>query len=172
MSIPKTSQLATVLLASAILFSGSVVAEMKVGFVDTAKLMESAPQVKEAQSKIEAEFSPREKELVELQSKIRKQEERLARDSAVMSESENSKLEREILSMRRDLKRSQEEFGDDLNIRRNEVLANVQRDLSKAIDTFSKEQKYDLILSQGVVYASERADITDDILKMLVRNHK
>jgi outer membrane protein len=149
------------------LFAGTAMAEMKVGFVDTAKLMESAPQVKEAQSKIEAEFAPREKELVELQRKIRTQEDRLSRDSAVMSESENTKLERDILAMRRDLKRSQEEFRDDLNIRRNEVLAKLQREIFDAIVAFAKEQNYDLIMGQGVVYSSERVDITEAVLKRL-----
>lgn len=156
-----------VLFALASVFSASATAEMKVGFVDTAKLMESAPQVKAAQSNIEAEFAPREKELVELQRKIRAQEDRLARDTAVMSEAENSKLERDILSMRRDLKRSQEEFRDDLNIRRNEVLAKLQREIFDAIVAFAKDKKYDLILGQGVVYSSDRVDITDDILKQL-----
>jgi outer membrane protein len=149
------------------LFAGTAMAEMKVGFVDTAKLMESAPQVKEAQSKIEAEFAPREKELVELQRKIRAQEDRLSRDSAVMSESENTKLERDILAMRRDLKRSQEEFRDDLNIRRNEVLAKLQREIFDAIVAFAKAQNYDLIMGQGVVYSSERVDITEAVLKQL-----
>jgi outer membrane protein len=155
------------LAAAVSLFAGTVMAEMKVGFVDTAKLMESAPQVKEAQSKIEAEFAPREKELVELQRKIRAQEDRLSRDSAVMSESENTKLERDILAMRRDLKRSQEEFRDDLNIRRNEVLAKLQREIFDAIVAFAKEQNYDLIMGQGVVYSSERVDITEAVLKQL-----
>jgi outer membrane protein len=162
-----TAAWVAVLFAVASVFSASATAEMKVGFVDTAKLMESAPQVKAAQSNIEAEFAPREKELVELQRKIRAQEDRLARDTAVMSEAENSKLERDILSMRRDLKRSQEEFRDDLNIRRNEVLAKLQREIFDAIVDFAKDKKYDLILGQGVVYSSDRVDITDDILKQL-----
>lgn len=162
-----TAAWVAVLFALASVFSASATAEMKVGFVDTAKLMESAPQVKAAQSNIEAEFAPREKELVELQRKIRAQEDRLARDTAVMSEAENSKLERDILSMRRDLKRSQEEFRDDLNIRRNEVLAKLQREIFDAIVAFAKDKKYDLILGQGVVYSSDRVDITDDILKQL-----
>ena len=164
-----TAAWVAVLFAVASVFSASATAQMKVGFVDTAKLMESAPQVKAAQTNIEAEFAPREKELVELQRKIRAQEEKLARDTAVMSESENSKLERDILAMRRDLKRSQEEFRDDLNIRRNEVLAKLQREIFDAIVAFAKDKKYDLILGQGVVYSSDRVDITDDILTQLDR---
>lgn len=157
------------LAAAFFVYSGGVLAEMKIGYVDTAKLMEAAPQVKAAQSKIESEFAPREKALVGLQRDIRTLEDRVSRDGAVMSESERTKLEREVLSKRRDLKRTQEEFRDDLNIRRNEVLAKLQRDVFEAVTKFAKEQKYDLILSQGVVYSSEKIDVTEGVLKNLAK---
>ena len=149
------------------LCSGTALAENKIGFVDTVKLMEAAPQAKSAQSKIESEFAPREKELVALQREIKKLEDDLTRDGAVMSESERSKLERKILSKRRDMKRTQDEFRDDLNIRRNEVLAKLQKDMYQAVVSLAKEQKFDLILSQGVVYSSDKVDITDSVLKKL-----
>jgi len=149
------------------LCSGTVLAETRIGFVDTVKLMEAAPQAKSAQSKIESEFAPREKELVALQREIKKLEDDLTRDGTVMSESERAKLERKILSKRRDMKRTQDEFRDDLNIRRNEVLAKLQKDMYQAVVTLAKEQKFDLILSQGVVYSSDKVDITDSVLKKL-----
>ena len=65
------------------------------------------------------------------------------------------------------MKRTQEEFRDDLNIRRNEVLAKLQKDMYQAVVTLAKEQKFDLILSQGVVYSSNKVDITDSVLKKL-----
>lgn len=167
MNRSKTAGLLAAVITASALFSGAVSAEIKIGFVDTAKLMEAAPQVKAAQSKIESEFAPREKELVDLQRAIRTLEDRLARDGTVMSESEKANLEREILGKRRELKRTQEEFRDDLNIRRNEVLASLQRDVFDAVNAFAKEQKFDLILGQGVVYSSERIDITDGVLKKL-----
>ena len=165
----KTSStiISIVLLSAFTVYSGPLLAETRIGFVDTVKLMESAPQAKAAQSKIEKEFAPREKELVALQRQIKTKEDKLTRDGAVMSESERSKLEREILSKRRDLKRTQEEFRDDLNIRRNEVLAKLQKDMYEAVVTLAKEQKFDLIMSQGVVYSSDKIDITDSVLKKL-----
>lgn len=163
----RTATLMAALVAAVSMYSNGVLAEMKIGFVDTAKLMEAAPQVKSAQSKIESEFAPREKELVALQQEIRNLEDKLSRDGTVMSESERSKLDRDILTKRRDLKRVQEEFRDDLNIRRNEVLADLQRDMYEAVVAFAKEKKYDLILSQGVVYSSDKVDVTASILKKL-----
>ena len=145
----------------------SAFAAPKVGFVDLAKLSERAPQIKAAQSKIDAEFSSREQELIGMQRKLVKLEEKLSKDGAVMSEAERSKLEREILSKRRDLKRSQDEFRDDLNIRKNEMLRQVNVEIGQVIEQFAKQEKYDLILAQGVMYASDKVDITDLILKKL-----
>ena len=167
MNIHKPAQLIAAVTAAALIYSGSVLAETKIGFVDTAKLMEAAPQVKSAQAKIESEFAPREKELVALQQQIRKLEDRISRDGSVMSETESSKLERDVLAKRRDLKRSQEEFRDDLNIRRNEVLAKLQKDIYDVVVAFAKEQNFDLILTQGVVYSSDKVDVTDSVLKKL-----
>lgn len=144
-------------------------AEMKVGFVDLAKLSESAPQIKAAQGKIDAEFSSREQELISLQRKMTKLEEQLSKDGAVMSDSERSKLERDILGKRRELKRSQDEFRDDLNIRKNEMLRQVNIEIGEIIENFAKTEKYDLILAQGVMFASDRVDITDKILKKLAK---
>lgn len=164
-------QLMVALAAYAVL-TGPAMAESKVGVVNTVQLMEEAPQAKAAQSNIETEFAPREKELVSLQKSVRKLEEKLARDGAVMSEKESSKLERDILSKRRDLKRSQDEFRDDLNIRKNEVLSKLQRQMYEATVSLAKEKKYDVILGQGVVYSSENVDVTDMVLEKLKAQFK
>ncbi|NNJ95002.1 MAG: OmpH family outer membrane protein [Halobacteria archaeon] len=140
---------------------------MKVGFVDLAKLSERAPQIKEAQGKIDAEFSSREQELIGMQRKLGKLEQQLSTDGAVMSDAERSKLERDILSKRRDLKRSQEEFRDDLNIRKNEMLRQVNIEIGEIIEQYAKSERYDIILAQGVMFASEQVDITDRILNKL-----
>ena len=154
-------------LAGLLFATGAWAAGVKVGFVDTNKLMEKAPQAKQAIKKLEKEFSPREKELVALQREIKKLEDRLEREGVTMSESAHSKLERKILKKKRELKRSRDEFREDLNIRRNEELSKLQRELFKAVVTHAKAEHYDLVLSEGVVYASPRVDITDAVLKQL-----
>ena len=148
-------------------YSGSAFAEIKIGFVDVAKLSESAPQIRSAQMKMDAEFGSREKEIIALQREIEAMEEALARDGAVMSDSERSKKERAILNKRREVKRTTEEFRDDINIRRNEILRKVNTEIGKAIEEYAKQNKFDLIISQGVMHHSDKVDITDKILKKL-----
>lgn len=152
--------------------SAPAYAETTVGVVNFLRMMEEAPQAKAAQSKIESEFAPREQELVALQKAVRKLEEKLAKDGAVMSEDQSNKLEREILSKARELKRSREEFRDDLNIRKNEVTEKLQRQMLEATRSLAREKDFDIILGQGVVYANESADITNMVLERLIKNFK
>ena len=169
MKAKNSMRISLMLLALAVM---PVQAETRVGFVNTVQLMEQAPQAQSAQSNIETEFAPREKELVALQKDIRNLEDRLARDGAVMSEKETSNLERDILSKRRELKRTQDEFRDDLNIRKNEVLSLLQRQMYEATVALAKEKNFDLILGQGVVFASDSVDITDQVLEKLKQQFK
>lgn len=145
-------------------------AELKIGFVNAAQILDKAPQAELARSRLEKEFAPRDKSLVDAQKSLRSLEEKLARDSAVMGDSERRNLERDILAQQRELKRAQDEFREDFNIRRNEELGSLQRQVYEAIVSLAKEEQFDLIVNDGaVIYASEQVDITDQVLKRLTR---
>jgi len=161
----------TTLLSCAFLFllplSTAYSASLNVGVVNAAKVIEDAPQADAARKKLEQEFAPRDKKLLTIQKKVRKLEEKLERDGAIMSESARRKLERNIVSLKRDFKRGQDEFREDLNLRRNEEFGKLQRRVSEVIVAIAKEGKYDLILTDGVIYASDNVDITDKIVHRL-----
>lgn len=142
-------------------------ADIKVGVVNAARLLEKAPQAEKAKVALEKEFSPRNARLLESQKAIKKLDEKLARDAKLMSETELRNLQRTVLEKKRDLKRDQEEFREDFNLRRNEELAKIQRTIGEAIQSFAVAEKYDLILADGVVFASKTVDITDKIQKHL-----
>lgn len=145
-------------------------AELKIGFVNAAQILDKAPQAELARSRLEKEFAPRDKSLVDAQKSLRSLEEKLARDSAVMGDSERRNLERDILAQQRELKRAQDEFREDFTIRRNEELGSLQRQVYEAIVSLAKEEQFDLIVNDGaVIYASEQVDITDQVLKRLTR---
>ena len=81
-------------------------AELKIGFVSIAKILSSAPQAEAASKRLEQEFAPRQKALVEAQKSLRKQEEKLNKDGAVMSESQRRSLEGDIRNQMRELNRT------------------------------------------------------------------
>lgn len=139
----------------------------KIGAVDALRVLEQSPQADAARKMIEKEFAPRDKQLVAEQKKIRDLEEKMNKDGAIMSEQERAKLEREIISAKRELKRSQDEFREDLNFRRNEEFAKIQKKIAQAVQQIAKDEGFDLILDSGVVYASNKVNITDLIIERL-----
>jgi outer membrane protein len=147
-------------------------AELKIGFVNPAQVSAQAPQAEAARQKLEKEFAPRDKEIVAMQKDLGKLEDKLQRDGAVMSDDKKLDLQREIVARRRDIQRTQEAFREDFNMRRNEELAKLQRRILKAVGGLAKEQGFDLIVSDGVIYASHDIDITDRIIERLRRDYQ
>lgn len=146
-------------------------ADLKLGFVNTARLLKEAPQAEIARKKLENEFAPRDKKIVAMQKNLKTLEDRLSKNSAFISDAEKKKLEKQIISSKRDIKRSREEFTEDLNIRRNEELNKLQKLVYDEILSLAKEQSFDLILGDSALYASKRVDVTDNILSRLKNNN-
>jgi outer membrane protein len=150
-------------------FSTQLYAEeaVKIGAVQVLKVLEQSPQYQAAGKELDKEFEPRSKILIAEQKKIKDLEDKLAKDRAILSEAESSKMERDILAKRRDYKRSQDEFREDINFRRNEELAKIQKVIFEAIQKVAKDNNYDVVLSEGVIYASSRTDMTDLVIETL-----
>ncbi|CAL1239324.1 OmpH family outer membrane protein [Candidatus Methylocalor cossyra] len=157
-----------------VLWAGTDVsaAELKIGFVNVARLLERAPQAEKAKKELEREFAPRDKKLVAEQKEIKQLEEKLGKDAAIMSDEEKQKLDREIIARKREAKRLQDEFREDFNLRRNEELTQLQKEIFEAIQSLAKEEHFDLLLTDGVVYASDAIDVTSKVEKKLEQSFK
>ncbi|QBQ54725.1 OmpH family outer membrane protein [Nitrosococcus wardiae] len=146
--------------------------DLKIGAVNAVKLLDEAPQKGAALERLKKEFELRNRELVAKQKELRELEDRFNRDAAIMSEADRQALERDILNQNRDLKRDQEIFREDYNIRRNEEFRKLQEEIAKAIVSLAERKKYDLVVYEGVIYASDKVDITADVLKLLKSQYK
>lgn len=142
-------------------------ADLKVGVVNIAAVLEKAPQAEKAKKRLEQEFKPRDSKLVAQQKDIQALQEKLKKDASVMGESQRNKAENELQDKIRDAKRAQQEFSEDFNARRNEELGKLQRRIVEAIKAIAKDQEFDLILTDGVIYSSPQMDITSELQKKL-----
>lgn len=160
-----------VAIACGLFMTGTVQADVKIGFVDIQRLFDQAPISVKAKKKLEAEFSKRESDLQKLNKQIKTQQEALEKNGANMSESERRNKERDLADLNRDFQRKQREFREDLEIRSNEVNAIVFERANKALKQVAEAEKYDLIV-QDAAYFNPRIDITDKIIKALADDGK
>ncbi|MBK6601139.1 MAG: OmpH family outer membrane protein [Betaproteobacteria bacterium] len=142
-------------------------ADFRVGFVNTERLFREAAPAKRAQQKLEREFANRDAELQKLSKQVQGLQSSLEKDGVTLAETERRNKERDLANLTRDLQRAQREFREDLNLRRNEELASVQERANKVIQQIAEAEKYDLIVQDPVVYASQRIDITEKVIKAL-----
>jgi len=140
--------------------------ELKIGYVNSDRVLRDAAPAKAAQVRLEAEFGKRDKELNEMALRLKAAADKLEKEAPALAESERNRRQRELIDQDREIQRKRREFQEDLNQRKNEELAQVVERANKVIKQIFENEKYDLIL-QEAVFAGPRADITDKVIKAL-----
>ncbi|HEX8874706.1 MAG TPA: OmpH family outer membrane protein [Nitrosospira sp.] len=148
--------------------AGALADEIKIGVVDTERILaESAPALR-ALKKIEKEFLPRDQELKKMASQAKALQDLLEKDGKTMPEAERRSKERDLATLNREYQRAQRQMREDLSLRQNDEVAALQLIASKAIQVIAETEKYDLILPlRDLVYRSPRMDITEKVIKAL-----
>jgi len=151
-----------------LIFNVSIVtAEVKIGFVEIQKILKNAPQTVSANKKLEKEFTKRTTKLKKAVKVIQGKETAFRKDSMTMSDKDRAKKQKEIQSLKIDAQRTEREVREDIDLRRREEIAKVQKLVNVAVENVAKAQGYDLVLYQGVAYAGKKVDITDVVIKAL-----
>jgi outer membrane protein len=152
---------------AAALSSAAVMAqEFRIGFVNTDRIFREANMAKSAQSKLEAEFAKRERDLVAQGDTLRVAGEKFEKESPTLSETQRNTRQRTLVEQDRDFQRKRREFQEDLNNRKNEELQTVLERANRIVKQVAESEKYDVIL-QEAVYFNPKHDITERVIKAL-----
>ncbi len=157
------------LAAGAMLMVASVTVQaqdIKIGYVNSERVLREAIPAKAAQAKLEAEFGKREKDLAEVANRLKATADKLDKDGPTLSDVEKTRRQRDLVEQDREFQRKRREFQEDLNQRKNEELSGVVERANKVIKQIFDAEKYDLIL-QDAVHWSARVDITKKVIDAL-----
>jgi outer membrane protein len=155
-----------VLLATASLSVTALAQDFRIGFVNTERILREANMAKASQTKLEAEFARREKELQTVAAQLKAASDKLEREAPTLPETQRVTRQRQLVDQDRDLQRKQREFQEDVTMRKNEELQLVLDKANRVIKQVAETDKYDLIL-QEAVYIHPKHDITDKVLSGL-----
>ena len=140
--------------------------ELKIGYVNSERVLREANPAKAAQAKLEQEFSRREKELNDLGNSLKALSDKLEREAPTLPETQRQTRQKQLIEQDRDFQRKSREFQEDLTQRKNEELSAVVERANKVIKQIFEADKYDLII-QEAVFAGPKIDITDKVVKAL-----
>ena len=142
-------------------------ADLRIGFVNFRRIMAAAPQREGINERLEREFGVERDALLQAQSELRSMERQL--ETLQHGDSYND-YERQVINKRRDVARRDSDYRDNINVRRNEEMAKLQKMIGDEIINLAKEANYDIILNDiGVFYVSERADLSPQVITRLQR---
>ncbi len=157
----------SVALAGTLAAAPARAAGLRVAVVNYGELLQQSPQAKAAVASLRAEFAPKQRSLQAQATQLKAKEDTLKKNEATMTQDQRDKAELDLRERYQDLARKQSEIQDDVNTRRNELMSELQRTLVQVVQSYAKEQKYDLVLADGVIYSDSALDITPAILSAL-----
>jgi outer membrane protein len=162
----KTAMLALLTLAACALPFATAQAQAKIGVVNVARLLQEAPQAQAASAALENEFAARRRDLENQQRDLKAKDDKLQKDGATMADADRRNAEKVLRDGQRELARKQNEFLEDLNVRRNEALGQLQRTVLQEVQNYAKTASLDVVVADAL-YASPSVDITQPVLTAL-----
>jgi len=142
-------------------------AGLRIAVVNYGQLLQESPQAQSAVASLRAEFAPKQRSLQTEAAQLKAKEDTLKKNEATMTQDQRDQAEVELREKYQDLARKQSEIQDDVNTRRNELMSGLQKTLQQVVQTYAKQQRYDLVLADGFIYATPTIDITPAILSAL-----
>ena len=151
-------------------FAAPVYAEKTV-YVDARRLVEESPQGKVELKKLEDAFSERGRELRGRIARFQAEEAELEKNQLSMPLDEVENRQTELREFQRNIAREQREYNEQYAKSRKQGLQELEEIISEVVIGVAEENEYDLVLQQAV-YASEKIDITDQVLQALSTHHE
>ncbi len=156
-----------VLSAGLLAFSGAASAELKIAVVNIPKLVAEAPQAQAARKRMDQQFAARRTQLEALQKQLVADADKLKRDATVMTPDARAKAEDALRIKQRDFARRQDEYNEDVGRAARDEENKMRVTIGKVIEQVVKQGQYDLVLSEGILHASDRINITAQVLEQL-----
>lgn len=154
-------------LAGVVVAAPADAAGLRIAVVNYGMLLQESPQAQAAVAKLRAEFAPKQRTLQAEATQLKAKEDTLKKNEATMTQDQRDQAELDLRERYQDLARKQTEIQDDVNTRRNQLMSELQRTLVQVVQSYAKQQRYDLVLADGVIYSDSTLDITPAILTAL-----
>ena len=151
-----------------VLLSLSVFSEtIKIGYIDTEKVVNNLPQYQQSVDKISKEFEPKKQELLDLFKHI----ELLRAKIKTINESENNETLQIQLSklalLEQNFKQETEFWQEMMNNKKIELLQKIEMLINKTISELAISENYDLILYENVAFVSDKVNITNKVIERI-----
>ena len=140
---------------------------IKIGYIDTEKVVNSLTQYQEENDNIIKEFESKKQELLDLFNHIELVRVNLSKIDKSLSES-NFQIElNKVLELESSFQQETEYWQEKINLKKIDLLQRIEIVVNEAIKEFAINEGYDLILYENAAFVSKNVNISDEIISII-----
>ena len=140
---------------------------IKIGYINTEKVVNNLPQYQQNVDKLSKEFEPKKQELLDLFNHI----ELLRVKITTISNSENKEnLQIELsklTSLEETFRKETEFWQEEMNNKKIELLQKIEQLINNTINKIAISENYDLILYENAAFVSDEVNITYKVIERI-----
>jgi len=164
----------SILLVLVLMVSGLVLAQTKIGHINSEQIMQALPEAQDAQKSLDNMVTAWEGELQKMQSDWKKKFDEYDKKKLILTDQARADQEKEL----RDLEQGiadyrNRKFGQngELFQKQSEVMKPIQNKMFKILEDIAKEDGYDYVFDKSgeilLLYANDKNDLTSKVLQRM-----
>ncbi|MCO6474023.1 MAG: OmpH family outer membrane protein [Melioribacteraceae bacterium] len=157
-----------------LMVTGSVSAQIQIGYIDSDAIMKELPDAQDAQTRLDALIQEWNEELKKIENEWKTKYDDYENRKLIMSQQRRAEVEKELVQLENNISEyRQKKFGvnGDLFKNQEELMKPVQNKIFNAINEVAKEMDLDFVFDRSgdilFLYAKEEYDITPLVLEKL-----
>jgi len=151
---------------------------VRIAYIDTEYILENVPEYQEAMAQLDQKAQKWNNKIQTELSAVEQKRNDLSNEKALLTKELIDEREEDLAFEETEiLDYQQKRFGPngDLMIQKKQLMQPIQDQIFAAVQTIVASRKYDLVLDKsegGILYVSNKLDISDQILKSITRASK
>ena len=140
---------------------------IKIGYIDTEKVVNSLTQYQQENSNIIKEFESKKKELLDLFNHIELVRANLSKIDKSLNENDFQIELNKVLDLELSFQQETEYWQEKINQKKIDLLQKIEKIINEAIKEFAANEGYDLILYENAAFVSKNVNISNKIISII-----
>ena len=140
---------------------------IKIGYIDTEKVVNSLTQYQQENADIIQEFESKKQELLDLFNHIELVRANLSKIDKSLNENDFQIELNKVLELESSFQQETEYWQEKINQKKIDLLQKIEIVINKAIKEFAINEGYDLILYENAAFVSKNVNISNKIISII-----
>ncbi len=164
----------TALIAICIASSTVYAADIKLGYIDMQRALNTSEAGKEAKEQLAARLKKYQDEINAKQEELKKLKDEVEKQGAFLNDTTRAAKEKDYQLKLKEFQRFTKDAQDELQGKDEEFTRKILEGMEKVIQEYGRKNGYTFIFvkNESMLFADDKADLTEDVLKLFNANRK